>query len=96
MKKTGIIGIIGGYGFNNWGDDAQLYNNVRLFKKEGYKNLTVMSPNSYIKQLCNCKVIPSFHKILKLEDRKDTKKLIDKSALIYYVTLDYEKRKYLL
>jgi len=96
VEKNRLIGIIGGYGFNNWGDDAQLYNNIRLLKQQGYKNLVVMSPNNYIKTLCDCKTIPSFHNIFKEEDRHNEKKLIDKAVLIYYITLDYDNRKHLL
>lgn len=56
MKNKKII-ICGGYGYRNWGDEAQLLNNVRLLKEKGYKDLTILSPNSYIQNLCKCPVL---------------------------------------
>ena len=49
--------ITGGFGHHNWGDDAQLWNNVRLLKQKGYKDLTILSCDTYIQELCQCPVI---------------------------------------
>lgn len=63
MKKDAKILIQGGYGFRNWGDDLQLWNNVRILKERGFHNITVMSPNPFIEKLCKCPIVPSGHSL---------------------------------
>lgn len=97
MNKNKRICIISGHGFHNWGDDAQLYNNVRLLKEKGYKSLFIMSPSSYIAKLCGVKKIyPSFHNVFPKKDNKNTERLLSKALLLYFVSLDYKNRKNLL
>jgi len=94
MNKYLRIGIIGGYGWKNIGDDIQLYNNVRVLKERGYNNLFIFSPHDYIAKLCKVdKVYPSFHNVLKLKDREKIPLLIDRALMIYYKTLNYGKRR---
>lgn len=96
MKKNKKIAIIGGFGWHNWGDDAQLYNNLRILKEKGYKNITVMSPNDYIGKKYGVSTFPSFHNVFLLDDRKNDKKLLDIATRLYYVSLDYPNRQNLL
>jgi polysaccharide pyruvyl transferase WcaK-like protein len=63
MDKNSRILIQGGYGFRNWGDDLQLYNNVKLLKKEGFTNIKILAPSDYIKDLCQCNIVPSTHSL---------------------------------
>ena len=63
MDKNSKILIQGGYGFRNWGDDLQLWNNVRILKEKGYKDITVMSPSDYIGKMCDTKITQSTHSI---------------------------------
>jgi polysaccharide pyruvyl transferase WcaK-like protein len=61
MNKDIKILIQGGFGSHNWGDDLQLYNNVRILKEKGFNNIKIISKNIYISKLCNCPTIPSCH-----------------------------------
>ncbi len=98
MDKDKRIGIIsGGAGWYNFGDDAQLYNNIRILQKRGYKSLFVMSPHSYIAKLCNLeKIYPSFHTAFPLKIMRNDKLITEKAIRMYYVSLDYENRKNML
>jgi len=92
MKRNSKIGIIGGYGFHNVGDDMQLYNNVKVLKTNGYKHLFVMSPDNYIADLCNLpKIFPSFHSILKLKHRDNDEWILQKYELLKQGSIDYPK-----
>ena len=96
MDKNSKILIIGGYGGVNWGDDAQLYNNIRLLKEKGYINLLIMTDKPYIGKLCNCQITPSFRDTFARNYRKDTKKMMARVELLYKVSLNYDKKKILL
>jgi len=57
------IAVVGGYGNYNLGDDAQLYNNIRLLKDAGHTDITILSKYDYIEKLCNCKIEKDFNSI---------------------------------
>ena len=59
------IGIIGGYGFHNWGDDAQLINTVYKLKEKGFYDLLVFTRQRYIQSLVECNICPDSHDIFK-------------------------------
>ena len=88
MKKLIKITIIGGYGGNNFGDDAQLFNNIRLLKENGYNDITVMSPKKYIKNLCDVKVIDSFWDLFPSNKKKDISYLLNIAFRLYKSVLN--------
>ena len=96
MDKNIKILIIGGYGGVNWGDDAQLWNNIRVLKEKGYKNLLIMTDKPYIGKLCNCQITPSFRDGFARSFRKDTEKMLKRVSLLYDVASNYDKKKNLL
>ena len=96
MDKNTKILIIGGYGGVNWGDDAQLWNSIRVLKEKGYKNLLIMTHRDYIGKLCNCPITPSFRNNFAQIYRKDPDKMVKRVALLYDVASNYNKKKNLL
>jgi len=92
MNKNSKLLILGGYGCHNLGDDAQLYNNVRILKEKGYTNLTIMSHGKYIGEACGCKIVPNFRLIF----NNKTSNIIEKSKKLYEISKDYKSKKLLL
>jgi len=82
MNKDCKILIQGGYGFHNWGDDLQLWNNVRILKEKGFNNLTIMTPNSYVGELCKCTTTVSGHSIFSKSIRGTEPELFRQFCLI--------------
>jgi len=70
------IGIIGGYGYKNWGDDAQLMHSVIKLKEKGYNDIVVFSRAKYIQKLVNVPICPSSHNLFK--DCKTDDQLLQK------------------
>jgi len=75
MNKNTKILILGGYGSHNWGDDLQLYNNIRILREKGFNNIKIISRDSYIGELCKCKTIPSCHKFYNNYSSENIKEL---------------------
>lgn len=83
-----------GHGFNNFGDDAQIFNNIRLLKENGFNDLAMFAPNDYIGEVCSVDAIyPSFHKVFPENKKRDTGFIIDTLDRLTDVAANYPKKR---